>query len=60
LLELYRVKPEDLKDPEEQTRYSKNSFKYYGKHVTQFDVKDEEGIDYAMSLVKQVYKKFAE
>jgi len=60
LLELYRVKPEDLRDPEKLTRYSKNSFKYFGKHVTQFDVKDEDSIDYAMSLVKQVYKKFAE
>ncbi|MHA1304178.1 MAG: DUF5655 domain-containing protein [Candidatus Heimdallarchaeaceae archaeon] len=60
LLELYRVKPEDLRDPEKQTRYVKNSFKYYNKHVTQFDIKDEDSIEYAMSLVRQVYKKFVE
>jgi len=60
LLELYRVKPEDLKDPEKLTRYAKNSFKYYNKHVTQFDIKDEDSIDYAISLVKQVYKSFTE
>lgn len=60
LLELYRVRPEDLRDPEKLTRYAKNSFKYYNKHVTQFDIKDEDSIDYAMTLVKQVYKKFTE
>lgn len=60
LLELYRVKPEDLKDPEKRTRYRKNSFEYYNKHVTQFDIENEDSIDYATSLVKQVYKKFTE
>ncbi len=60
LVELYRVKPEDLKDPEKRTRYRKNSFEYYNKHVTQFDIDNEEDIDYAILLVKQVYKKFTE
>jgi len=58
LLELLRVKPEDLNDPEKRTRYSKNSFKYYAKHITNFYIENEEDIDYAISLVKQVYKKF--
>lgn len=60
LLELYRVRPEDLKDLDKRTRYVKNSLKYYNKHVTQFDIENEDDIDYAMSLVKQVYKIFAE
>ncbi len=60
LLELYRVKPEDLKDPEKRTRYRKKSFEYYNKHVTQFDIDNAEDIDYAIALVKQVYKKFSE
>lgn len=60
LVELYRVQPKDLNDPEKRTRYRKNSFKYYGKHVTQFDIVNEDDIDYAMLLVKQVYKKFTE
>lgn len=58
LLELYRVKPEDLKDPEKRIRYVSNSFKYYNKHITQFDIENEEDIDYALMLIKQVYKKF--
>lgn len=60
LLELLRVEPKDLKDSEKRTRYRKNSFKYYNKHITQFDINDEDDIDYAMLLVKQVYKKFIE
>lgn len=60
LLELNRVRPADLKDPEKRTRYRKKSFEYYNKHITQFDINDEDDIDYAMSLVKQVYKKFNE
>jgi len=37
-----------------------NHFEYYNKHITQFDISSEDDIDYAMSLVKQVYKSFAE
>lgn len=60
LLSLLRVKPEDLKDPEKRVRYSENSYKYYNVHISEFDIKDEDDIDYAMSLVKQVYKSFTE
>jgi len=57
-VELLRVKPEDLKDPEKRTHYIKNSYKYYAKHITVFNVENEEDIDYAILLIKQVYKKF--
>lgn len=58
-LELLRVRPEDLKDPEKKVSYMKNSFKFYNKHVSFLDVNNnEESIDYAMFLIKQVYKKF--
>lgn len=60
LLELYRVQPQDLKDPEKRTRYRKNSFEYYSKHITQFDIENEDDIDYAIMLIKQVYKRFVE
>ena len=60
LLELLRVKPEDLKDPEKRTKYQKNSFKHYNKHITNFYIENEEDIDYAIPLIKQVYKKFVE
>ena len=60
LLELLRVQPKDLKDPEKRTKYRKNSFEYFNKHITQFDINSEDDIDYAMFLVKQVYKSFTE
>lgn len=60
LIELLRTKPEDLKDPEKRARYFKNSFKYYNQHVTHIDIETEEDIDYAMLLIKQVYKRFVE
>lgn len=60
VIELLRVEPKDLKDPEKRTKYVKNSFKYYNKHITQFDIENEDDIDYAILLVKQVYKSFTE
>lgn len=56
-IELYRVKPEELNDPEKRTRYQPNSFKYFNKHVTQFKIEKDEDIEYAMMLVKQVYSR---
>ena len=60
LVELYRVEPKDLNDPEKKTRYQKRSYEFYNKHVTEYDVESEEDIDYAIMLIKQVYKKFIE
>lgn len=59
-IELYRVEPKDLNDPEKRTVYQKRSFEFYNKHVSEFDIKTEDDIDYAMMLIKQVYKKFVE
>lgn len=60
VLNLLRVRPEDLKDSEKRTKYVKNSLKYWNVHTTRFDIENEDDIDYAMLLVKQVYKKFIE
>lgn len=58
LLELLRTRPEDLNDPEQRTRYVGGSLKHWNQHITQFDIETEEDLDYAMILIKQVYKKF--
>jgi predicted transport protein len=58
IIGLNRVQPKDLKDPEGKTEYRKNSFKYYNKHITNFEVKSKDDIDYAIFLIKQVYKRF--
>lgn len=56
-LDLLRVEPKDLKDPEKRVTYMNNSYKWYSQHVSQFEIKSEDDIDYAIMLIKQVYKK---
>lgn len=58
VVQLYRVKPEDLNDPEKRTSYRWKSFEYYHKHITQFEINNEDDFDYAMMLVKQVHMTF--
>ena len=47
-------------DPEKRVRYQEFSMEHYNKHVSLFRVSNIEDIDYAVMLVKQVYKKFIE
>jgi predicted transport protein len=60
LLNLLRVQPQDLNDPEKKTRYMDHSYDWYHQHVTLFDIKNEEDVEYAIMLAKQVLKKFIE
>ena len=60
LLELLRVRPEDLKDPDKKVSYVESSLVNWGKHVSKFKIGTEDDVDYAMTLIKQVYKKFFE
>jgi len=53
----YRIRPKDIKDPEKRVEYINSSMEYWNKHVSRFYIKDEADIDYAMFLIKQVYKK---
>lgn len=57
-MELLRVEPKDLKDPEKRTFYQKNSMEFYNKHVSVFSINNEEDIDYWIMLAKQVLQKF--
>ncbi len=58
LLDLLRVQPHDLSDPNNRTRYFERSYEFYHQHITQFDIQNEEDIEYALMLTKQVYKRF--
>jgi predicted transport protein len=60
LLDLLRVQPQDLNDPAKRTRYLNHSYDWYHQHVTQFDVKNEDDVEYAVMLTKQVLKRFLE
>jgi predicted transport protein len=57
-IHLLRVRPEDLNDPEKRVTYRNFSMEHYNKHISVFRVVNTEDIDYAMMLIKQVYKKF--
>jgi len=59
-LELLRTRPEDLKDPEKRVRYMEKSFEHYNQYVSLFDIENEDDVDYAMMLIKQVYRRFTE
>jgi hypothetical protein len=53
-----RVQPKDFSDPEKKVTYMDMSVKYYNKHISVFDIKSSEDIDYAIFLVKQLLKMF--
>jgi predicted transport protein len=55
---LLRVRPEDLSDPENKVTYQNFSMEHYNKHVSLFRVESIDDIDYAIMLIKQVYKRF--
>ena len=57
-LELLRVEPKDLKDPEKKVFYQKNSMEFYNKHVSVFSINTEDDIEYWIMLTKQILKKF--
>jgi len=55
---LNRVRPDDLEDYKGVVKYVNNSMKYWGKHVSNYDIRSQEDVDYATYLIKQVYNKF--
>jgi len=59
-IHLLRVRPKDLNDPESRSTYQKSSMEHYNKYVSLFRVEDLDDVDYAMLLIRQVYKKFTE
>jgi len=56
-VDLTKIKPEELKDPEDYAQYQKNSYKFYHQHITEFFIRDEKDLDYALYLIRQVYDK---
>jgi predicted transport protein len=60
LLKLLRSQPQDLKDPEKKARYVKHSYEYFHQHITEFDIKNQDDVEYAVMLAKQVLKRFSE
>lgn len=60
MLVLSRTEPKDLKDPDKKVTYWKGSLKYYNQHLSIFNIKSREDVDYAIFLIKQIHKKYFE
>jgi predicted transport protein len=58
--EFGRTRPEELNDPEKKVSYMENSYEYFHHHVSRMNIEKPEDIDYAVFIMKQVYKKFLE
>lgn len=56
-LEFPRIEPKDVKDPDKEVKYVKDSMKFYNKHVSYYWITDAKQIDYAIFLAKQVHEK---
>lgn len=54
---LARTQPKDINDPEGKAEYDSASFKFKNQHVTNIQVASSDDIEYAMSLIRQVYKR---
>lgn len=59
-IEFPRSEPEDFNDPEKRVKYWKNSMQYYNQHISWFQLKSADDVDYAAMLIKQAYKRFKE
>lgn len=57
-VDLLRIEPKDVKDPEKRLIYQKNSMKYYNKHVSQIYIENSDDIDYVIPIIKEIYKKY--
>lgn len=57
-LQLYRVEPIDLNDPDKRVKYKTNSFEDFNKHVSYFDITNKQDIEYGLALTKQIIDKY--
>ncbi len=58
VVRLLRIQPKDIKDLEKKVHYFKNSFKYFNKHISSYDINSEDDIEYGVYLIKQVWERF--
>ena len=60
VLQLYRVTPKNIKDPDNKVSYVKGSMDNWSKHVSRYPINEgsEEEYQYAVSLASQLLRKF--
>jgi predicted transport protein len=57
-LDIPRIRPEDVNDPDQLLEYKKGSEENKNTPVSQFDLRSEADVDYAIAILRQVYRKF--
>lgn len=57
-VEIPRIRPEDVIDPASKLVFLKNSLEQYGTPYSILHIKSSEDVDYLVTIIKQVYKKF--
>ncbi len=57
-IEIPRIRPADVNDPSRRIEYIKNSHEQFNTPYSTMILEDAADVDYLMSIVKQVYKKF--
>ena len=58
ILELLRMKSDELNDPEQKTRDVEWAMKMWNKNVATYNVNNSNDIEYGIMLTKQILKKF--
>jgi len=56
VLHIPRTQPQDISDPLGQVEYRKNSFEQKNTHESEFRIRSDEDIDYAITILRQVLK----
>jgi predicted transport protein len=58
IVQLLRVRPEDLDDPAQRLKYIHHSMSDYGKHISEMYIESESDVEYVLVLTNQIYLKF--
>jgi predicted transport protein len=58
IVQLLRVQPDDILDPDKRMKYVQYSMSDYGKHISEVSVQNESDLEYALILVREIFNKF--
>jgi predicted transport protein len=56
-VDIARLQPKDILDPENRLQYNEKSFQHKNQHISSLFLNSSDDIEYAMSLIRQAYKK---
>ncbi|NQV89346.1 MAG: hypothetical protein HQ488_03435 [Parcubacteria group bacterium] len=58
-MDMTRTKPKDVNDPEKQVQYVEKSMEHWNQDISYFEMTEDQDIDYAIFLAKQLLERFA-